>query len=126
MILLINNSTRSVFFKLVLSYCNDITISSLLKKQIHVTIIVSTAATRKANGSMEPASLESTNRLLKVVIALMLRPKDDKPMSLRQQIEVLYGLGIRPAEIAEILGRTATHVNKELSVSGIRKRKKEK
>jgi hypothetical protein len=75
---------------------------------------------------MDPVSLESTNRLLKVVIALMLRPKDDRPMSLRQQIEVLYGLGIRPTEIAEILGRTATHVNKELSVSGIRKRKKEK
>jgi site-specific recombinase XerD len=75
---------------------------------------------------MDLGSLESTNRLLKVVIALMLRPKDERPMSLRQQIEVLYGLGIRPTEIAEILGRTATHVNKELSVSGIRKRKKEK
>jgi site-specific recombinase XerD len=75
---------------------------------------------------MDPVSLESTNRLLKVVIALMLRPKDDRPISLRQQIEVLYGLGMRPSEIAEILGRTATHVNKELSVSGIRKRQKEK
>jgi hypothetical protein len=75
---------------------------------------------------MDPGSLESTNRLLKVIIALMLRPKDDRAMSLRQQIEVLYGLGIRPSEIAEILGRTPTHVNKELSVSGIRKRKKEK
>lgn len=75
---------------------------------------------------MDAASLESTNRLLKVIIALMLRPKDDRPMSLRQQIEVLYGLDLRPTEIAEILGRTATHVNKELSVSGIRRRKKEK
>jgi hypothetical protein len=75
---------------------------------------------------METASQESTNRLLKVIIALMLRPKDDRPMSLRQQIEVLYGLHLRPTEIAEILGRTATHVNKELSVSGIRRRKKEK
>jgi site-specific recombinase XerD len=75
---------------------------------------------------MDSDSLESTNRLLKVIIALMLRPKDERPMSLRQQIEVLYSLGIRPTEIAEILGRTATHVNKELSVSGIRKRKKEK
>ncbi len=75
---------------------------------------------------MDHASLESTNRLLKVIIALMLRPRDDRPISLKQQIEVLYGLGIRPTEIAEILGRTATHVNKELSVSGIRKRKKEK
>lgn len=75
---------------------------------------------------MDTSSLESTNRLLKVIIALMLRPKDDRPMSLRQQIEVLYGLHFRPTEIAEILGRTATHVNKELSVSGIRTRKKEK
>jgi site-specific recombinase XerD len=75
---------------------------------------------------MDVGPQESTNRLLKVIIALMLRPKDERPMSLRQQIEVLYGLGIRPAEIAEILGRTPTHVNKELSVSGIRKRKKEK
>lgn len=75
---------------------------------------------------MDVESLESTNRLLKVIIALMLRPKDERPVLLRQQIEVLYGLGIRPAEIAEILGRTPTHVNKELSVSGIRKRKKEK
>ena len=75
---------------------------------------------------MNTDSLDSTNRLLKVIIALMLRPKDDRPMTLRQQIEVLYGLGIRPSEIAEILCRTPTHVNKELSVSGIRKRNKEK
>ena len=72
---------------------------------------------------MDQSSPESTNRLLKVIIALMLRPKDERPMSLRQQIEVLWGLGIRPAEIAEILGRTQGHVNKELSVSGIRRRK---
>ena len=70
---------------------------------------------------MDSSSLDQTNRLLKVIIALMLRPKDEKPMPLKQQIEVLYGLGIRPSEIAEILGRTAGHVNKELS--GIRKRK---
>jgi hypothetical protein len=53
-------------------------------------------------------------------------PRDDRPMSLKQQIEVLYGLGIRPTEIAEILGRTSTHINKELSVSGIRRKQREK
>jgi hypothetical protein len=73
---------------------------------------------------MDSNSLDSTNRLLKVIIALMLRPKDDRPMSLKQQIEVLYSLGIRPSEIAEILGRTDGHINKELSVSGIRKKHK--
>jgi hypothetical protein len=72
---------------------------------------------------MDSSSLDQTNRLLKVIIALMLRPKEDRPISLKQQIEVLYGLGIRPTEIAEILGRTPGHVNKELSISGIRKRK---
>jgi DNA-directed RNA polymerase specialized sigma24 family protein len=71
---------------------------------------------------MDKMSLESTNRLLKVIIALMLRPRDDRRVSLKQQIEVLYGLDIRPSEIAEILGRKQGHINKELS--GIRKRHK--
>jgi site-specific recombinase XerD len=76
---------------------------------------------------MDNSTLDSTNRLLKVIVALMLRPRDDRPMSLKQQIEVLYGLGVRPSEIAEILGKKSTHINKELSVSGIRKKhKKEK
>jgi hypothetical protein len=78
----------------------------------------------KAADYMASVDLDSTNRLLKVIIALMLRPRDERALSLKQQIEVLYGLGIRPAEIAEILGKTNTHINKELSVSGIRKRHK--
>ena len=53
----------------------------------------------------------------------MLRPREDKALSLKQQIEVLYGLGIGPSDIAEILGKTSGHINKELSVSGIRKRR---
>jgi len=40
-------------------------------------------------------------------------------MSLRQQIETLSNLGLRPKEIAEILGKSGTHVSKELS--GLRK-----
>lgn len=73
---------------------------------------------------MTASEFESTNRLLRVIIALMLRPRDDNTMSLKQQIEVLYSLGIGPSEISEILGKTPGHINKELSVSGIRKRKK--
>ena len=72
---------------------------------------------------MEQGDLESTNRLLRVIIALMLRPKDERPLSLKQQVEILYNLGIRPAEIAGILGKTSGHINKELSVSGIRKKR---
>ena len=74
---------------------------------------------------MDNSGLNSTNRLLKVIIALMLRPKDEQPLTLKQQIEILYGLGIGPTEIAGILGKTPGHINKELSVSGIRKQLKQ-
>jgi hypothetical protein len=70
---------------------------------------------------MDRNTLESTNRLLKVIIALLLRGSEDAP-NLRRQIEVLADLGLKPVEIAEILGRTNIYVNKELS--GIRKGRK--
>ena len=65
--------------------------------------------------------MESTNRLLKVVIAVLIRGGEN-PMPLKQQIETLNGLGLRPVEIAAILGKTSTHINKELS--GLRKKGK--
>lgn len=68
---------------------------------------------------MERNTLESTNRLLKVIIALLLREKREHTLKLKQQIEILNDLGLRPTEIAEILGRSSTYINKELS--GIRK-----
>lgn len=66
-------------------------------------------------------STESTNRLLRVMIALLLRRDGEQTLSLKQQIETLHRLNIRPTEIAQILGRTPTHVNKELT--GLRKSK---
>jgi hypothetical protein len=71
---------------------------------------------------MDKDTLESTNKLLRVIVALLLRGKSDEPLNLRQRIEILADLSLKPAEIAEILGRTNTYVNKELS--GIRKRNK--
>jgi len=65
--------------------------------------------------------MESTNRLLKVIIAILIRGGEN-PMPLKQQIETLSSLSLRPVEIAEILGKTSTHINKELS--GLRKRSK--
>lgn len=73
---------------------------------------------------MSKDNAESTNRLLKVMIALMLRGKEDATPTLRQQIRTLTELGIKPFEIAEILGRSSTYVNKELV--GIRKESKKK
>jgi hypothetical protein len=72
---------------------------------------------------MEKDSAESTNRLLRVMIALTLR-HDEHPLNLKQQVEVLDGLGMKPIEIAETLGKTGTYINKELS--GIRKSRKSK
>jgi uncharacterized protein YjiS (DUF1127 family) len=65
---------------------------------------------------------ESTNRLLRVIIALLVRKRNEDALSLKQQIETLDDLGLRPAEMAEILGRSNVHISKELS--GIRKRQK--
>jgi hypothetical protein len=72
---------------------------------------------------MDKNGLESTNRLLRVIIALLLRRKDEQTQSLKQQIEILNDLGLRPSEIADILARTSTHINKELS--GLRKSRKQ-
>jgi hypothetical protein len=73
--------------------------------------------------NMEPREgSASTNRLLGVMIALLLRQGREGPPSLRQQVQTLDDLGLRPSEIASILGRSATYVNKELT--GIRKAKK--
>ena len=72
---------------------------------------------------MDKDALESTNRLLKVIVGLLVRVKSEEPvLSLRQRIDVLHDLGLKPVEIAEILGRTNTYVNKELS--GIRASRK--
>jgi DNA-directed RNA polymerase specialized sigma24 family protein len=63
--------------------------------------------------------MEATNRLLKVIIAILIR---ERKRPLRQKIETLDSLGLRPFEIADILGKTGTHINKELS--GLRKQMK--
>lgn len=72
---------------------------------------------------MDKNTLESTNKLLRVIVALLLRRKVEQSLTLRQQIETLDDLGIKPAEIAGIVGRTNTYINKELS--GIRKNRKQ-
>lgn len=65
---------------------------------------------------MNDKNLLETNKLLKVMIALLVRGnKEDKIASLRNQIGILSDLGLPPADIAEILGRSGNYVNKELS-----------
>lgn len=64
---------------------------------------------------MEKDALESTNKLLRVIVALLLKRRDTDALTLRQQIEILNDLGLKPLEIAEIIGRSNTYINKELS-----------
>ena len=63
---------------------------------------------------MDKNTLESTNKLLRVIVALLLKRKDTETLTLRQQIEILSDLGIKPLEIGEIIGRSNTYINKEL------------
>jgi len=65
---------------------------------------------------MNEKTLQEINKLLKVVIALLVRSNNqDKIISLREQIVILADLGLPPSYIAEILGRSGNYVNKELS-----------
>lgn len=63
---------------------------------------------------MDKDEQKSTNRLLRVIVALLLRGKGEDTLTLRQQIEILNDLGLKPLEIAEILGRSNIYINKEL------------
>ena len=61
--------------------------------------------------------LDAINKNLEVIIALLLRrtaPPDDAPTA-RQQIATLESLGVRPKDVARILGKTESYVNKELA-----------
>jgi hypothetical protein len=66
-------------------------------------------------------ALAELNRRAGVIISLLFRliPEGKPAVSLKEQVRTLADLGIRPRDIAEILGRTSGHVNKELA--GIRK-----
>ncbi len=73
---------------------------------------------------MDKNTLESTNKLLRVIVALLLKRKDVDTLTLRQQIETLNDLGLKPLEIAEIIGRSNIYINKELFE--LRKSRKQK
>jgi hypothetical protein len=73
---------------------------------------------------MDADKLESTNRLLRVIIALLLRGNGEQAPKLREQIKFLDEVGIGPTEIGKIIGRPVGYVTKELA--GLRKTPKGK
>ena len=59
---------------------------------------------------------EQITQKLDVVSAILLRlvPKDLEGLSLKDQISLLDGLGVRPVEIGKIIGRPQNYISKEL------------
>jgi hypothetical protein len=59
--------------------------------------------------------LQMTQKL-DMIAALLLRlvPRNIDSLTLKDQIKLLDGLGIRPVDIAKIVGKSSGHVNKEL------------
>lgn len=62
--------------------------------------------------------IESTNQLLRIIISLLLEQSESFP-TLKQKVAFLDRAGMGPAEISRVLGRTTTHISKELA--GLRK-----
>ncbi len=60
--------------------------------------------------------INSIDRKLSIVISLLLRVANNgSETTLREQIHDLSSFGLAPIEIADILGKKSTYVNKELS-----------
>jgi len=66
---------------------------------------------------VEKEVLENINRNLEVIVGLLLRslPGSDAS-SLRDRVLTLEAMGMRPKDMAKVLGKSANHINKELSV----------
>ncbi len=61
--------------------------------------------------------LQSINRNLEILIALFLRmPPGEQTPTMREQIVVLRELNARPRDIARVLGKSESYVNKELTL----------
>jgi len=75
---------------------------------------------------MEKQILQSINKRLGVMVSLLLDSRNQNLQGpfLREKIRILNDLGLKPSEIADILGRTNKYINKELSESRKAKRQK--
>jgi hypothetical protein len=59
---------------------------------------------------------QKIEKLLAVIVSLLLDmiSEEDEELTIRNKVRKLHNLGMRPVDIATIIGRTQTHVNKEL------------
>jgi DNA-binding CsgD family transcriptional regulator len=67
---------------------------------------------------VEKEMLETINRNLEVIISLLLRSLPDSDAAhLRGRILMLSAMGMRPKDIARVLGKSTNHINVELSMA---------
>ena len=64
--------------------------------------------------------IQSTNQLLRIIIALLLE-QSESYSTLKEKVAFLDGAGMGPTDIGKVLGRTTTHISKELA--GLRKKR---
>ena len=73
---------------------------------------------------MSTEVLENINRNLEVIVGLLVRSTQGADAAtLRDRAVLLDGLGMRPKDIARVLGKSPKHISKELSLArtGIKK-----
>ena len=72
---------------------------------------------------MDKDDFAALMKRLDTCIALLLQivEREGRKLSAKDQIRTLHSLGLRPVEIASVLGKTQSYVNKELV--GIRRRR---
>lgn len=64
---------------------------------------------------MEAETAKEVIKRLDALIFILLNKKAEQPYSLKEQVSLLDSVGFRPIEIASTLGRTPTHITKELT-----------
>lgn len=63
---------------------------------------------------------ETTNQLLRVIVALLL-DQSEAHSTLKEKVAFLDRSGMGPTAIGKVLGRTTSHITKELA--GLRKKR---
>ena len=72
---------------------------------------------------MSDSTDSETNKLLRAIIALLVKDKAAEARTMREQIKLLADVGLKPKEIAAVVGRTRVYVTKELNIKDKAQRK---
>jgi len=64
---------------------------------------------------LNTTDVKELSKRLDTLIYIMLNKADGELMLLKDQVRLLNNLNFRPIEIAGILGKTQTHISKELA-----------